>query len=142
MIGKPEWFQRRKYGGWGISPKTWQGWVYIAVFIIPFVIFHSITFWSNTTRISVTVIWLGLLFFDAFDIMIHLRKDEREYMHEAVAERNAAWVMITLLALGLVYQLISSGLQNKIYFDPVIAIALFGGVAAKAITNIYLDKKQ
>jgi len=26
MIGNPEWFQRRKYGGWGIFPKTWQGW--------------------------------------------------------------------------------------------------------------------
>ena len=24
MIAKPEWFKRRKYGGWGLGIKTWQ----------------------------------------------------------------------------------------------------------------------
>lgn len=31
MIAQKEWFGRRKYTGWGVTPKTWQGWVYIAV---------------------------------------------------------------------------------------------------------------
>ena len=33
MIGKPEWFERRKYLGWGIHPKTKEGWIYL-LFII------------------------------------------------------------------------------------------------------------
>lgn len=28
MFGKPEWFTYR-LAGWGIAPKTWQGWVYV-----------------------------------------------------------------------------------------------------------------
>ena len=142
MIGKPEWFQRRKYGGWGIMPKTWQGWTYLAVLFIPFAVFQSLPFWSSSTRTVVTAVWLGLILFETLDIMFHLKKDERDYLHEAVSERNAAWVMVSVLAIGIIYQLISSGLQQRVYFDPVIMIALFGGVAAKAITNIYLDKKQ
>ena len=31
MIGKPSWFQRRKYGGWGLFPRVWQGWAYLVV---------------------------------------------------------------------------------------------------------------
>jgi hypothetical protein len=30
MIGNPEWFTYRIFG-WGVAPKTWQGWVYVAV---------------------------------------------------------------------------------------------------------------
>jgi len=54
MIGKPEWFKRRKYGGWGIFPKTWQGWVYIAAIIIPFMVFNALPFWSEKTKMIVT----------------------------------------------------------------------------------------
>jgi hypothetical protein len=32
MLGKPEWFTYR-LAGWGLAPRTWQGWVYIAVFM-------------------------------------------------------------------------------------------------------------
>ncbi len=35
MLGKPEWFERRKYSGWGLTPKTWQGWAYIALMALP-----------------------------------------------------------------------------------------------------------
>ena len=28
MIGNPKWFNLRKYGGWGITPKTKQGYIY------------------------------------------------------------------------------------------------------------------
>ena len=31
MIGKPEWFTYR-FLGWGVRPKTKEGWLYIAVF--------------------------------------------------------------------------------------------------------------
>ncbi len=142
MLGKPEWFQRRKYGGWGITPKTWQGWIYIAVLILPFIIFQSLPYWDNNTRFIVTLIWMAILIVDVIDIMIHLKRDEREKMHEAIAERNAAWFMSIILALGLAYYAIVNGLNGKIFIEPFIAIALFGGVIIKSITNYKLGKKN
>lgn len=142
MIGKPEWFSRRKYTGWGVTPKTWQGWLYMALVIIPFAIFQALPFWNNTSRIAVTAIWIIFLIIDIIDIMIRMKKDEREKKHEAVAERNALWVIMLILVMGLFYQIMSSSLNNNLIFDPIIAIALIGAVLAKAISNIYLDTKD
>lgn len=142
MIGKPDWFARRKYTGWGITPKTWQGWLYIALVILPFAVFQAIPFWDMTTRAIVTIVWLLFLIIDVTDIMIRMKKDEREKIHEAIAERNALWVIMLVLVLGLMYQLLSSGLVKEIRFDPVIAIALAAAVIVKAISNIYLDRKN
>ena len=30
MFGKPQWFREKKLG-WGLTPVTWQGWVYALV---------------------------------------------------------------------------------------------------------------
>ena len=78
MIGKAEWFERRKYGGWGLSIKTWQGGVYIAAILIPFMIFQALPYWSEKTRLIVTGIWIIFLSLDVIDIIILLKKDERE----------------------------------------------------------------
>jgi hypothetical protein len=142
MIGKPEWFRRRKYTGWGITPKTWQGWVYIALVILPFAIFQAIPIWNITTRFTITIIWIIFLVVDVTDIMVRMKKDEREKIHEAIAERNALWVIMLVLVLGLVYQLLSSGINEEIKFDPIIVIALAAAVIVKAISNIYLDRKN
>ena len=44
MFGKPEWFAKKKLG-WGLRPKSWQGWVYTliwaAVIIAPSMYFQS-----------------------------------------------------------------------------------------------------
>lgn len=141
MIGRPEWFKRRKYGGWGLYPITWQGWVYIAAMIAPLIVFHSLPWWTDTTRIWVTVAWAAILLFDTTDIMIRLRKDERERIHEAYAERNAAWVMVLVLVAAILYQIISTGLQGPPEIDWWIVAALFGGLGAKAISNLYLERK-
>lgn len=142
MIGNPVWFKRRKYAGWGFFPVKWQGWVYIAVMIVPFVIFQALPFWNNTTRIAVTIIWFIVFGLDAIDIMIRMKKDERETLHEAIAERNALWFIIIALAIGVAYQAASNAVQQRIYVDPVIVIALVGGLLVKAISNIYLDRKD
>jgi amino acid transporter len=142
MIGKPEWFKRRKYSGWGVTPKTWQGWLYIAIVILPFALFQSLPFWDNTTRIAVTVIWVIFLLIDIVDIMIRMKKDERENRHEALAERNALWAIMIILVIGLIYQIMSSSLNNQVIFDPVIVIALIGAVIVKAISNFYMDRKD
>ncbi len=36
MFAKPEWFTSR-IAGWGIAPKTWQGWTYMLVFTAVFI---------------------------------------------------------------------------------------------------------
>ncbi|MBW2967675.1 hypothetical protein KY362_04260 [Candidatus Woesearchaeota archaeon] len=141
MIGKPKWFKRRKYGGWGIMPKTWQGYVYLAAVLLPFIIFQSLPYWSDTVRIYVSVGWLAFLLLDVNHIMIAMRKDEFEARAEAFAERNAAWVMVLVLAVGIVYQLISSSLEGSPEVDVFLAVALIGGVVAKAASNIYFDRR-
>ena len=142
MIGKPEWFARRKYGGWGIQPKTWQGWVYIACFMIPFIVFNVFTIWTTTIRLIVTGAWIFLLIFDVLDIMARMKKDEREKIHEAIAERNALWGMILVLIAGVFYDVVSNALQQKFYVNPFIALALILGLLIKSISNIYLDKND
>ena len=142
MLGKPEWFSRRKYGGWGLTPATWQGWVYILALILPFIVFQALPYWSTEVRGAVTVVWILVLVADVLDMMRHLKLDEREKIHEAVAERNAAWFMVAVLIVGLSYDLVIGALQERIRMNPFIALALFGAVAVKAASNIYLDRKN
>ncbi len=141
MIGKHHWFKRRKYTGWGFSPATWQGWVYLLVLVAPILL---ITSDNSVSKIEIVflVVW-GLIFaIDFIDIMVHLPKDERDRIHEAIAERNALWVIVIVLALGIGYQ-VSWGIgKNLVTVDPVIIIALVAGLIAKIISNIYLDKKD
>jgi hypothetical protein len=73
--------------------------------------------------------------------MIHLKKDELEKIQEAMAERNASWTMTLILTIGILYQLITSGLQEKIELDPFLALALAGGLIAKSLSYWKLEKK-
>jgi hypothetical protein len=141
MLGKADWFQKRKYGGWGIAPKTWQGWVYILTFIAILLIFQLLPFWNDFQRFVFTGVWLLILSVDVIQIMINLKKDELEKIQEAVVERNASWAMAFVLTIGILYQLISSGLQEKIELDPFLALALAGGLIAKSISYWKLEKK-
>ncbi len=141
MIGKPEWFERRKYTGWGVNPKTWQGYAYIAAFVGSLAVFQSMPFWDAQTRIAGTVVWGSVLLLDMLHIMMHLERDEREYKIEAIAERNAAYAMIAVIAVGVLCQLIVSSLQKNPTVDWFLIGALAAGVAAKCISNIYLERK-
>lgn len=141
MIGKPEWFRRRKYTGWGFTPISWQGWLYVAVAIIPLVLLTSFSPMSQW-RIVATVVWAVILCIDFINIMIHLPKDERDTLHEAIAERNALWVIIGVLIVGIGYQTATSVVEGATKVDPVIIIAIFAGLFAKMISNIYLDRKN
>ena len=73
--------------------------------------------------------------------MINLEKDELEKIQEAIAERNASWIMAFVLTIGILYQLISSSLEQKIELDPFLAIALIGGLLAKSFSYYILEKK-
>lgn len=139
MIGDPRWFQRRRYGGWGLAPKTWQGWVYVAVLVL---IIASISLlpkgWQMPAYILAGIVFMA----DFIHILLKMKKDERETLHEALAERNAMWVMVTVLGIGIAYQAASSAIAGEPYVDPVILIALVCALIAKAATNIYLERRR
>lgn len=141
MIGKYEWFKRRKYTGWGFTPATWQGWVYIIVAIVPIILLTSTTSISQTRMIFI-IIWALVLAVDFIDIIMHLPKDERDRMHEAVAERNALWALLAVLTIGVGYQAATGAVDGVTKVDPVIIVAVVAGLIVKIISNIYLDKKN
>jgi uncharacterized membrane protein YiaA len=140
MIAKTHWFQKRKYGGWGLIPKSWQGWAYIALVMAALLVFQSLPWWNNLTRLVATGIWILFLVLDALPVMIALKKDELETRLEAIAERNASWTMVMIITLGLVYQVITSSLQQKVEFDPFLASALLGGAFIKGLSYYRLER--
>ena len=141
MLGKTHWFKRRKYTGWGLFPATWQGWVYIAIAVGLIMLVQALPL-DTTVRTILTSALIAVLVLDIIDIMRKLPLDERDRIHEAIAERNALWVIITALAAGICWQACTSAIANSFQVDPVIIVALTAGVIAKAITNIYLDRKD
>ncbi len=141
LIAQTNWFKRRKYGGWGLVPKTWQGWLYFIIVLSIFIIFQALPFWNNITRTIITIFWLSFLFVDLVPLMISVKKDELEYKIEAIAERNAAWAMSLMLVFGILYESILASMQGEVYINWIVATALVGGAAVKSITNFYLEKK-
>lgn len=141
MIAKIDWFKRRKYCGWGVSPKSFKGWIYILVVMGGFIAFHLIPFWSNQLRLYVTIIWLTFIFLDIIPVMIFLKRDELEEKIEAISERNAAWFMSAMLVIGILHEILKSILEERIAINWFIVIALFGGAIVKTISNIVLEKR-
>lgn len=141
MIAKKEWFKRRKYGGWGVSPKTWQGWVYVGAMIIPLIVFQSLPFWEDKLRLIVTGLWISFLLVDVLPIMFTVNRDELEAKIEAISERNAGWFMMLVLVAGIVYEIISSSIKGNLEINWFLAVALFGGALVKTISNIILEKR-
>ena len=141
MIGKAAWFQRRKYSGWGLTPKTWQGWAYAFLIAVPIAVFQALPYWSTEVRIAATGVWVAIIMLDVIHIMANMNNDEREYKIEAISERNSAWVMVVAIAAGIAYQAFNSTTGKGAEIDPFLFIALGAGVVAKAISNIYYSRK-
>jgi hypothetical protein len=142
IVAKPEWFGRRKYTGWGLSIKTWQGGVYLAGMFLLLIGLQLIPNLTTEIRLVITGSWLAFLLVDLLDVMWNLKKDEREYIHEAVAERNAAWGMLTVISIGIFIELIYNAFQQRIYVDPFLIAALVIGVVIKSITNYKLERED
>lgn len=142
MIAKKEWFERRKYGGWGVIPKTWQGWLFLVLVILPFVIFQSLPHWSDKIRLYVTIIWLIYLLLEIIPIMIFLKRDEREDQIEAISERNASWFMSLVLTFGILFEVFQGALNENLEVNLFLIIALAGGALVKTISNFWLEKKM
>ncbi|MFZ5955365.1 MAG: hypothetical protein ACOYT4_02985 [Nanoarchaeota archaeon] len=142
VIAKPEWFQRRKYTGWGLSPKDWRGWLYIGVILAVIFLIQLIPFQNDSIKIVFNMIFAVLIIIDLLDVMFKMKKDEREILHEAKAERNALWAIITVLCFGIAYQISSGIIANNFSVDWVIITALIMGLITKAISNYYYDKRD
>jgi hypothetical protein len=140
MIGKPQWFKVRKYGGWGLTPATKEGWFYIGIFIVIVCVIQNLPI-SQEIKTAITSILAIVCVLDVVDIMFHLKKDEREVLHEAISERNASWAMIATIVIVYGYQSILGAINGNPTIDPVMLIPLFTGVVAKALTNLYLRNK-
>jgi len=123
MIAKSSWFSVRKYGGWGLTPNCWQGWLYLIIAILPVALIKNNYFIAA---------WSSLLILDFLHVFFTLKKDERETIHEAISDRNALWFMILVLLVG-------SFIKQVV--DPVIIVALLGATVVKAITSFYLRDK-
>ncbi len=142
MIGKQEWFQRRKYLGWGIAPKTKEGWYYILAFIILAMLIQFLPF-ENIIKFILTSVLIIVLLIDVIHIMLTMKKDEREKIHEAIADRNALWVILLVLVVGILYQTVNSTLNGfEPNIDYFLIAALLAAVVMKSVTNMYLDKKD
>jgi len=142
IIAKPEWFTRRKYGGWGLGIKTWQGAVYIAAMFLALLALIQMAGESTEMKLAVTGIWMAFLLIDVFDVMWKLKKDERERIHEAIAERNAAWGMMIVLSLGIFIEVMYNGMNNRVYVNPFVVGALAVGVIIKSVTNYKLEREN
>ena len=140
MIGKPQWFKVRKYGGWGLSPASKEGWIYIGVFFAIVMLIQSLPI-TETLKTAITAVLATLLVLDVVDIMFHLKKDEREVLHEALSERNAAWTMVASMVVIFGYKAISTAMSGGQNIDFVMLIPIFAGTLAKAATNLYLRNK-
>lgn len=141
MIGQPSWFKIRKYGGWGLTPAKKEGWLYMLAFVIPLIFIQSVFPFSEQTKFYISFIWTFLLLLDVLDIMFKIKKDEREYMHEAIAERNVSWFLIFSLVIGFMYKTISTGTTNQPVIDLYLLIPLLGAALVKTLTHLYLRDK-
>ncbi|KYC52770.1 MAG: hypothetical protein AMQ74_00619 [Candidatus Methanofastidiosum methylothiophilum] len=142
IIAKPEWFTRRKYGGWGLGIKTWQGAVYIAAMMAALIALIQLAGESVETKLLVTGVWMVFLLVDVFDVMWKLKKDERERMHEAIAERNAAWGMMIVLTLGIFVDIMYNVMNDRFYVNPFLVGSLAVGVIIKSVTNYKLEREN
>ena len=128
MIANPKWFSVRKYGGWGVVPHTWQGWLYIVIMILPFMFVKE--------NSPIFFAWLIFFLVDIGDVMIRMKKDEREMTHEAIADRNACWVMIAVILVYFLYEVFT-----KMTVNPIFLVVLIAGAVAKTVTNWCLRNK-
>jgi hypothetical protein len=140
MLGKPEWFTCR-VAGWGIAPKTWQGWVYVGAFLAFLFTVMAIPI-SEDTRNVLMAAFLGLFLMDALAIWVQMGRyhDERQRLHQLIIERNCSVAAVLALVAAGCYQVTQHQSMNAtgLPFDPFL-IAVLGVMAlTKLASTLYL----
>lgn len=148
MIGNPKWFKYRIFG-WGIAPKTWQGWAYIAV--AAFVIAGTMAMpMNNVLKAWIFGIVLGIFFLDVLHIMMQLPKttDERENYHQLIIERNCSFAAIVALLGIAMYQayqnnaFFAKNVNLAVPFDMTILVVLGAMLFVKIASTLYVRAKM
>lgn len=140
MIANASWFNRRKYSGWGLTPKSWQGILYIMIIagVTSFIL--SLTL-PEILKLVLTAFWVVFVLVDFFLAMASIKLDEREQKIEAIAERNASWTMVAATTLSIVYVSTLGKELRGIELMPVLIFPIFAGVVAKGLSNFILDRR-
>lgn len=140
MIARAEWFNRRKYTGWGLIPKTWQGVLYIFIIagILAFIISFSI---DETLKIVLAGIWTIFIVVDVLRLMASIKLDEREQKIEAIAERNASWAMVASTTLSMVFATTLGKELKGADLIPALIFPIVVGMIVKGLSNFILDRR-
>ena len=113
MIGKPEWFTYR-IAGWGIRPKTKEGWTYTGIFLA---LILAITYLPIPENIKTYLIGtiVALLVIDSLHIMMQLPKvhDERQNYHQLLIERNVSFMAVISIIISMFILSLKYGFNNN-----------------------------
>ncbi len=144
MLGRPEWFTYRT-AGWGLAPRTWQGWVYILCFIAAWVLI-SLAPLREDVRNALSFTIVGLLVIDVISIWAAMGRhhDERERLHQLIIERNCSVAAVFAVVAAMVYQTWRSAptAGDSIPFDPML-IGILGVMAVtKLVSSIWLRTRM
>ncbi|MFA5106620.1 MAG: hypothetical protein WC506_06705 [Candidatus Micrarchaeia archaeon] len=142
MFGNPKWFTPRKFG-WGLGVNTWQGIAYILVFVAIVLVINALPM-PLDIRLGLSALAIGILLIDVLHIMtqVYSGLDEREQMHQALAERNSAFVAVVgLVVYGFYLSLAVKPEALEPLLLPLIVVGL-GMAAAKGFTLIYLERQS
>jgi hypothetical protein len=133
MIGKPEWFTYRIFG-WGIAPKTKEGWLYILL-AIGIAAGIAVIPMQENYRIALIVGFISILLMDVVHVMIQLSKthDERENMHQLIIERNCSYAALGAIIAVAFHQSRSTGI-----FDMSLMVVLGVMLFTKILSTIYV----
>ncbi len=77
MFGKPHWFKRRRFG-WGLTPVSWQGWIYVLMWILlllaPYLwVLFTAGLWPAT---ALEFVLIALLVVDTWQILRAMKPDD------------------------------------------------------------------
>jgi hypothetical protein len=144
MIGKPEWFTYKIFG-WGIMPRTWQGFAYVFVSIIiaGIIILAPV---ATIIKMWLLGILVGAIFLDALHIMTQLQlyHDERQNYHQLIIEKNVSFAAACAVIGGILFQtyqnrdLIGTG---QLPFDISLGIVLGIMLIVKILSTLYVKSK-
>jgi hypothetical protein len=140
MLGKPEWFTYRA-AGWGIAPSTWQGWVYVGLFLALVFTVMALPIPEGTKNVLMATV-VGLLSLDMLAIWAQMGNyhDERQRLHQLIIERNCSIAAVFALVAAVGYQILRHSETDLpgLPFDPLLLAVLGVMALTKLVSTLYL----
>ena len=140
MIGKTNWFTYRIFG-WGLRPKTWQGWAYIFVFMALVFAVSLLPVTDSIKQIAMISLTVILLI-DTLHMMFSLEKvhDERQNMQQLIIERNVSYAAVFSILAVMLFQTYRYQIENGMEtfsFDASLIIVLAVMFLTKVGSTLY-----